>query len=225
MSLTQPKIIAEIHRAYLLAGADILETNTFNSTASSQDDYQLGELAHELNLAAARVARQVADEISATTPDQPRFVAGVIGPTGKSASISRRVEDPGHRDITFDQLVADYTNSLDGLIQGGIDLVLIETAFDTLNAKAAVFATRRYFTDHDIELPLMISGTLPDESGPHAFRANPRGILEFLAPCQTHVSIGLNCALGAGKLRPHIEELSRCADTRSLRPPQCRPAE
>jgi 5-methyltetrahydrofolate--homocysteine methyltransferase len=213
LSLTQPDIIADIHRAYLHAGADILETNTFNSTASSQGDYQLGELAHEFNLAAARIARQVADEISATTPDRPRFVAGVIGPTGKSASISRRVEDPGHRDITFDQLVADYTNSLDGLVQGGVDLVLIETAFDTLNAKAAVFAIRRYFADHDIELPLMISGTLPDESGRTLSGQTPEAFWNSLRHARP-VSIGLNCALGGDKLRPHIEELSRCADTR-----------
>jgi 5-methyltetrahydrofolate--homocysteine methyltransferase len=212
LSLTQPTIIAEIHRAYLLAGADIIETNTFNSTASSQEDYQLAELAHELNLAAARIARQVADEISATTPDKPRFVAGVIGPTGKSASISRRVEDPGHRDITFDQLVSDYSNSLDGLVKGGIDLVLIETAFDTLNAKAAVFATRQYFTDHDIELPLMISGTLPDESGRTLSGQTPEAFWNSLRHAKP-ISIGLNCALGADKLRPHIEELARCADT------------
>lgn len=212
LSLTQPGIIADIHRAYLLAGADILETNTFNSTASSQDDYQLGELAHELNLEAARIARRVADEISATTPDKPRFVAGVIGPTGKSASISRRVEDPGHRDISFDQLVSDYSNSLDGLVKGGIDLVLIETAFDSLNAKAAVFATRQYFADHDIELPLMISGTLPDESGRTLSGQTPEAFWNSLRHAKP-MSIGLNCALGADKLRPHIEELARCADT------------
>ncbi len=212
LTLTQPQIIADIHRAYLDAGADIIETNTFNSTRSSQEDYELSELAHELNLVAAQIARRVADEVSVSTPDQPRFVAGVIGPTGKSASISRRVEDPGHRDITFDQLVEDYSNSLDGLVKGGIDLVLIETAFDTLNAKAAVFATRRYFSEHAIELPLLISGTLPDESGRTLSGQTPEAFWNSLRHSRP-TSIGLNCALGADKLRPYIEELSRCADT------------
>lgn len=212
LSLTQPDIIVNIHRDYLLAGADIIETNTFNSTASSQEDYDLSELAHELNEQAARLARRAADEVTAETPDKPRFVAGVLGPTGKSASISRRVEDPGHRDISFDDLVADYSNSLDGLVKGGIDIVMIETAFDTLNAKAAVFATRRYFAKHGIELPLMISGTLPDESGRTLSGQTPEAFWNSLRHAKP-VSIGLNCALGADKLRPHIEELSRCADT------------
>jgi 5-methyltetrahydrofolate--homocysteine methyltransferase len=212
LTLTQPQIIADIHRAYLDAGADIIETNTFNSTRSSQEDYALSELAHELNYAAARIARQVVDEVNATTPDKPRFVAGVIGPTGKSASISRRVEDPGFRDITFDQLVEDYTNSLDGLISGGADLILVETAFDTLNAKAAVFAVRRYFKEHNIDLPLMISGTLPDESGRTLSGQTPEAFWNSLRHSRPD-SIGLNCALGADKLRPYIEELSRCADT------------
>ncbi len=212
LSLTQPQLIADIHRAYLQAGADIIETNTFNSTRSSQEDYELGELAHELNAAAARIARGVADEVTAANPEKPRFVAGVIGPTGKSASISRRVEDPGHRDITFDELVEDYSNSLDGLIQGGVDLVMIETAFDTLNAKAAVFATRRYFSEHGLDLPLMISGTLPDESGRTLSGQTPEAFWNSLRHSRP-ISIGLNCALGADKLRPHIEELARCADT------------
>ncbi len=212
LSLTQPQLIADIHRAYLEAGADIIETNTFNSTRSSQEDYELSELAHELNLAAARIARQVADEATAANPEKPRFVAGVIGPTGKSASISRRVEDPGHRDITFDQLVEDYSNSLSGLIEGGVDLVMIETAFDTLNAKAAVFACRRYFSEHGLELPLMISGTLPDESGRTLSGQTPEAFWNSLRHSRP-TSIGLNCALGADKLRPHIEELARCADT------------
>jgi 5-methyltetrahydrofolate--homocysteine methyltransferase len=212
LSITQPDVISAIHRAYLDAGADILETNTFNATAASQGDYDLSELARELNVSSARLARQVADEVTALTPEKPRFVAGVIGPTGKSASISRRVEDPGHRDITFDELVADYTQSLDGLIEGGIDIVLIETAFDTLNAKAAAFATRRYFAEHDIELPIMISGTLPDESGRTLSGQTPEAFWNSLRHSKP-ISIGLNCALGADKLRPHIEELSRCADT------------
>ncbi len=212
LSLTRPDVIADIHRSFLLAGADIIETNTFNSTVASQEDYDLGKLAYELNETSARIAREVVDEFGATNPERPRFVAGVIGPTGKSASISRRVEDPGHRDITFDQLVEDYTNSLHGLVCGGIDIVLIETAFDTLNAKAAVFATRRYFADHDIDLPLMISGTLPDESGRTLSGQTPEAFWNSLRHARP-VSIGLNCALGADKLRPHIEELSRCADT------------
>ena len=212
LSLTRPDVISAIHRAYLDAGADILETNTFNATAASQEDYDLSDLSRELNVASARLARQVADEVSALTPDRPRFVAGVIGPTGKSASISRRVEDPGHRDVTFDELVSDYTRSLDGLIEGGIDIVLIETAFDTLNAKAAAFATRQYFRDHDIELPLMISGTLPDESGRTLSGQTPEAFWNSLRHSKP-ISIGLNCALGADKLRPHIAELARCADT------------
>ena len=165
LSLTQPAIIKQIHLDYLLAGADIVETNTFNSTRSSQSDYHLEDLAYELNLEAAKLARAAVDEITATTPDKPRFVAGVLGPTSKTASLSPKVSDPGFRNISFDELVADYSNSTNALIAGGVDIIMIETAFDTLNAKAAIFAISECFEATGRTLPIMISGTITDASG------------------------------------------------------------
>ena len=163
LSLTRPDAIAEIHRSFADAGAHLLSTNTFNSTTISQADYDTQHLARELNVAGARIARQVADEVS--TPEDPRFVVGVLGPTSKTCSLSPDVNDPARRDITFDELVVAYTEALDGLIEGGADLIMIETIFDTLNAKAAIYAVMAYRDEHDLDIPLMISGTITDLSG------------------------------------------------------------
>ena len=205
LSLTQPKIIKQIHLSYLHAGADIVETNTFNSTRSSQSDYHLEDLAYELNLEAAKLARAAADEITKTTPDRPRFVAGVLGPTSKTASLSPKVSDPGFRNIGFDELVADYINSTSALIEGGADIIMIETAFDTLNAKAAVFAVSEFFEANGMTLPIMISGTITDASGRTLSGQTVAAFCNSVAHAQP-LSIGFNCALGAEQLRPHIEE-------------------
>src|SRR5690554_1538545 len=153
--LTQPNLIRDIHIAYLEAGADIIETNTFNATRIAMADYEMEALTREINVAAARLAREAADSVTASTPDQPRYVAGVLGPTNRTASISPDVNDPGYRNVTFDELVEAYTESIDGLIEGGVDLLLIETIFDTLNAKAAIFAIEHYFEQHGLRLPVM----------------------------------------------------------------------
>ncbi len=211
LCLTQPDIIAKIHRAYLSAGADIIETNTFNSTAVSQSDYQLEELVFELNFAAARLAREIADEFSAKDPEKPRFVAGVLGPTSRTCSISPDVNDPGARNITFDALVQDYTVAIDGLVKGGADILLIETIFDTLNAKAAIFSIFEYFERNDCELPIMISGTITDASGRTLSGQTTEAFYNSLAHAKP-IAIGLNCALGAAELRPYLQELSRVAN-------------
>lgn len=211
LCLTQPQIISEIHEAYLVAGADIVETNTFNSTAVSQADYNLEELVFELNYAAARLARQAADKFSEHTPEKPRFVAGVLGPTSRTCSISPDVNDPSVRNITFDQLVADYKVAVDGLVKGGSDIILIETVFDTLNAKAAVFAIFDYFENNACELPIMISGTITDASGRTLSGQTTEAFYNSLAHAKP-LAIGLNCALGAAELRPYIKELSRISD-------------
>ncbi|GJM13121.1 MAG: methionine synthase [Pseudohongiella sp.] len=205
LSLTQPEIIKQIHIAYLTAGADIIETNTFNSTRSSQADYHMEDLAYELNLEAARLARAACDEVTATTPDRPRFVAGVLGPTSKTASISPKVNDPGFRNISFDELVADYANSTNALIEGGADIIMIETAFDTLNAKAAIFAVGECFESQGVTLPIMISGTITDASGRTLSGQTVAAFCNSVAHANP-LSIGFNCALGAEQLRPHIEE-------------------
>ena len=158
LSLTQPQIISDIHTAYLDAGADIIETNTFNSTAISMADYAMEPLVYELNLAAAQLARAAADEFAAKTPDKPRFVAGVLGPTNRTASISPDVNDPAYRNVTFDELVEAYAEAIRGLVDGGVDILMVETIFDTLNAKAALFAIDAYFENEDDRLPIMISG-------------------------------------------------------------------
>lgn len=211
LSLTQPDIVKEIHRAYLDVGVDIIETNTFNSTAVSQADYNLQSIVHELNYQAAALARETADEYSRKTPDKPRFVAGVLGPTSRTCSISPDVNDPGARNITFDELACDYREALDGLVKGGVDIILIETIFDTLNAKAAVFAVRKYFDEEHIELPIMISGTITDASGRTLSGQTTEAFYNSLAHANP-ISIGLNCALGAKELRPYISELSRIAN-------------
>ena len=211
LSLTRPDVIARIHRLYLEAGADIIETNTFNSTAVAQDDYSLGHLAPELNLAAARIARQVADELTAETPDKPRFVAGVLGPTPKTASISPDVNDPGARSITFDQLRADYVEATRALIAGGVDLLLIETIFDTLNAKAAIFAVREVLEELGSELPLMISVTFPDISGRVLSGQNPEAFWNAVAHARPLI-VGSNCGRRFQEIRPFLEDLSNATD-------------
>jgi 5-methyltetrahydrofolate--homocysteine methyltransferase len=211
--LTQPQIIAGIHEEYLKAGADILETNTFNAQRISMADYGMEELSYEINVAAAKIARAAADKWTKKTPDKPRFVAGAVGPTNRTASISPKVSDPGFRNVDFDELREAYKEQIRGLIDGGADIILIETIFDTLNAKAAGFATLEVFDEKGVELPVMISGTITDLSGrtlsgqtPEAFWYSMRHLRPF--------SIGLNCALGAETMRPYLAELAVHADAR-----------
>jgi 5-methyltetrahydrofolate--homocysteine methyltransferase len=210
LCLTKPEIIRNIHTAYLEAGADIIETNTFSSTVIAQADYQLQSLAYELNVAAAKCARQAVDGFR-KSGDSPRFVAGAIGPLNKTLSLSPDVNNPGYRAVTFDQVVDAYYEQVRGLVDGGVDLLLIETIFDTLNAKAAIYAIKKYFRDtKQKELPIMISGTITDASG----RTLSGQTLEAFYTSVMHarpVSIGLNCALGAAEMRSHIEELSQIA--------------
>ncbi|MEJ2344829.1 MAG: homocysteine S-methyltransferase family protein, partial [Gammaproteobacteria bacterium] len=213
LSLTQPTIIRDIHTAYLDAGADIVETNTFNSTSISQADYGMEELVYELNQAGARLAREAADAMSAATPDKPRFVAGVLGPTNRTASISPDVNRPGYRAIHFDDLVASYTEAARGLLDGGVDLILIETIFDTLNAKAAVFALETLFEERGARTPVMISGTITDASGRTLSGQTVEAFYNSLRHSRP-ISFGFNCALGAKELRQHIEELSGFAECR-----------
>jgi 5-methyltetrahydrofolate--homocysteine methyltransferase len=206
--LTQPHVVGGIHREYLEAGADILETCTFNSNAVSMADYQMQHLVYELNVAGAKLARGLCDEFS--TPDKPRFVAGVLGPTGRTASISPDVNDPGARNVTFDELVESYAEALRGLLDGGADILMVETIFDTLNAKAALFAIERHFEQHNVRVPIMISGTITDASG----RTLSGQTTEAFCNSLLHVkplSIGLNCALGAELMRPYVEEMSNVA--------------
>lgn len=210
LSITQPQIIGEIHRAYLEAGADIIETNTFNGTRISQSDYGLEALVYEMNVSAARIAREAADAFSLLTPDKPRFVAGAIGPTNKTASMSPDVSDPGYRNISFDVLFDNYYEQAKALMEGGADILLVETIFDTLNAKAALFAINKLMEDRAEKIPLMVSGTIADASG----RTLSGQTLEAFFNSVSHIdllSVGLNCSLGAEQIRPHLEELSRIA--------------
>ncbi|HID81818.1 MAG TPA: methionine synthase, partial [Thiotrichales bacterium] len=207
--LTQPQIIEEIHGEYLSAGADIIETNSFNATRTSMADYQMEELAYEINVAAAQVARKAADQFSSA--EKPRFVAGVLGPTSRTCSISPDVNDPGYRNVTFMGLAEDYMQSVRGLIEGGADLLLIETVFDTLNAKAAVFACQQVFEEDGIELPIMISGTITDASGRTLSGQTTESFYNSLRHANP-ISIGLNCALGPDALRQYVEELSRVSE-------------
>lgn len=210
LNLTQPQIIREIHEAYLEAGADIIETNTFNSTRISMADYGMEEFVAEINIAAVTIARAAADAFSARTPDRPRFVAGAIGPTNKMASMSPKVSDPGYRNITFDQLRQNYYEQAKALIESGADILLVETIFDTLNAKAAMFAIDTLAGERDERIPVMISGTIADASG----RTLSGQTLEAFFNAVSHIellSVGLNCSLGAEQIRPHLEELSRIA--------------
>lgn len=208
LSLTRPDIIRGIHESYLAAGADLVETNTFGATRIAQDDYRMPELAREMNLVSARLARQACDRFS--TPEHPRYVAGALGPTPKTASISPDVNDPGARNVTFEALRVSYLEQIEALFEGGADVLLIETIFDTLNAKAALFAADQFFEMHGVRLPVIISGTVTDASGRilsgqtvSAFWASVRHI-EPLA-------VGLNCALGAALMRPYIQELAKVA--------------
>jgi 5-methyltetrahydrofolate--homocysteine methyltransferase len=211
--LTQPGMIREIHGEYLAAGADIIETNTFNAQVISMADYGMEELAYEMNVEAAKIARQAADKWMLKTPDKPRFVAGAVGPTNRTASISPKVNDPGFRNVDFDELRAAYKEQVLGLIEGGADIILIETIFDTLNAKAAGFATLEAFEEKGVRLPIMLSGTITDRSGrtlsgqtAEAFWYSLRHLKPF--------SVGLNCALGAELMRPYLADLSHIADVR-----------
>ncbi len=210
--LTQPTIIREIHAAYLEAGADILETNTFNSTTVSMRDYGMECLVPELNREAARLARSVADEFTARDPAKPRFVAGVLGPTSRTASLSPDVNNPGFRNIHFDELVAAYTEAAQALVEGGVDILLVETIFDTLNAKAALFAIQQWFDQSGFRLPVMISGTITDASGRTLSGQTTEAFWNSLSHIRP-LSFGLNCALGATQLRPYVAELARIADT------------
>jgi 5-methyltetrahydrofolate--homocysteine methyltransferase len=210
--LTQPDNIAEIHKGYLKAGADIISTNTFNAQRISLADYGMEGLAHEINVAAARLAREAADAQMRATPQRPRLVAGALGPTNRTASISPDVNNPGFRNITFDELSEAYAEQARGLIEGGADLLLIETVFDTLNAKAAGFAVHQVFDEMGLELPLIVSGTITDRSGrtlsgqtPEAFYFSVRHLEPF--------AVGLNCALGAELMRPYIAEIAAVAET------------
>jgi len=212
LSITLPEIIRAIHNAFLDAGADVIETNTFNSNAPSMADYGMESLVAELNTTAARLARECADACAAKT-GRTRWVAGALGPTNRTASISPDVNDPGFRNISFDKLADTYAVATGALIEGGVDILLIETIFDTLNAKAAIMGVKRAFRSAGVELPVMISGTITDASGrtlsgqtTEAFWNSVRHVKPFM--------IGLNCALGASELRPYVAELSRVADTR-----------
>ncbi|WP_016957328.1 methionine synthase [Catenovulum agarivorans] len=211
LSLTQPELIAEIHAEYLAAGADIIETNTFNATTHSMADYDMQSLAREINYESAKLAKKVADEFTAKNPEKPRFVAGVLGPTSKTASISPDVNDPGFRNISFDQLVEAYVESTEALMEGGADFILIETIFDTLNAKAAGFAVLRAFENKGYRLPIMISGTITDASGRTLSGQTTEGFYNSLRHLNP-MSIGLNCALGPAELRQYVEELARVSD-------------
>ena len=217
LSLSRPDIIKAIHQEYLEAGADIIETNTFSATTVAQEDYALPHLAYRINLESAQLAREVADEFTAKEPSKPRFVAGAIGPTNRTASISPDVNDPGFRAITFDQLAEAYAEQVRGLLDGGSDIILIETIFDTLNAKAALYAVQEVYEDRGIPLdpkeggiPIMISGTITDASG----RTLSGQTTEAFLISVSHVpllSVGLNCALGAKELRPYLKVLSQNA--------------
>ncbi len=210
LTLSKPDVIAGIHRDYLDAGADIIETNTFNANSISMADYGMEELSYELNFESAKLARELADEFS--TDDKPRFVAGIVGPTNRTLSISPDVNDPSKRNITFDELVVSYTEAVDGLIKGGIDIVLIETIFDTLNAKAAIYAVKTYFEENNVVLPIMISGTITDASGRTLTGQTTEAFWNSIRHAEP-ISVGLNCALGAKDLRQYIAELSRIANT------------
>ena len=211
LSLTKPEIVEAIHRAYLEAGADIIETNTFNGTRISQSDYHLEDFAYEINIESAKIAKKVAQEFTAKNPNKPRFVAGAIGPTNKTASISPDVNNPGFRAITFDELVGNYYEQASGLMDGGADILLVETVFDTLNCKAALFAIQNLKEERNSDIPVMVSGTITDASGRTLSGQTAEAFYISIAHANLF-SVGLNCALGAKELRPHLEDLSQIAD-------------
>lgn len=210
--LSQPDIICGVHEAYLEAGADFVETNTFNATRISQSDYHLEHLVPELNREGARLARQACDAMTARTPDRPRFVIGVLGPTSRTASISPDVNDPGYRNVSFEELSDNYTEAARALIEGGADTIMVETIFDTLNAKAALFALSRLFDELGARVPVMISGTITDRSGRTLSGQTAEAFYYSVAHIRP-LSVGLNCALGASDLRPHVQMLSNIAES------------
>jgi len=210
LSITQPHIIKDIHRQYFEVGADIAETNTFSGTRIAQADYHLEHVIYDLNYQSAKIAREVADEVSKLTPDKPRFVAGAMGPTNKTASLSPDVNNPGYRAITFDELKEAYKEQAKALMDGGVDLLLVETVFDTLNAKIALFAIQELFEETGKEIPIMVSGTITDASG----RTLSGQTTEAFLISVSHIpllSVGLNCALGAAQLRPYLQTLNERA--------------
>ncbi len=208
LSITRPDVVRDIHEGYLAAGADMIETNTFGATTVAQEDYKMADLAREMNLRSAQLARAACDKFS--TPDKPRFVAGTLGPTPKTASISPDVNDPGARNITFEQLRQSYYEQTEALIEGGADVILVETIFDTLNAKAALFAIEEVFEKLHVRLPLMISGTVTDASGRILSGQTVTAFWHSVRHAQP-LAVGLNCALGAALMRPYIQELAKAA--------------
>ncbi len=211
LSLTQPKAIKEIHAKYFEAGADIAETNTFSGTTIAMEDYGMQDLVYELNYESAKIAREVADEFTAKNPEKPRFVAGSIGPTNRTASMSPDVNDPGYRAVTFDDLRIAYKQQVEALLDGGSDLLLVETIFDTLNAKAALFAIEEVKDQRGVDVPIMVSGTITDASG----RTLSGQTAEAFLVSVSHIpmlSVGFNCALGANQLTPHLEVLANKAE-------------
>ena len=211
LTLTQPQIIRGVHDAYLEAGADLIETNTFNSTRISQADYKLQHLAQELNREGAKLARAACDAMAAKTPEKPRFVIGVLGPTSRTASLSPDVNDPGFRNVTFEELAENYTESANGLIDGGADVIMVETIFDTLNAKAALFALSELFHQRGARVPVMISGTITDRSG-RTLSGQTAEAFYYSVRHARPLSVGFNCALGAEDLRPHVQTLANLAE-------------
>lgn len=207
LSLTQPEAIEEIHRKYLLAGADIIETNTFSGTTIAMADYHMEDLVYELNYESAKIAKKVCDEFTAQNPDKPRFVAGSIGPTNRTASLSPDVNDPGYRAITFDELRVAYKQQAEALLDGGSDILLVETIFDTLNAKAALFAIDEIREERNIKIPIMVSGTITDASGRTLSGQTADAFLISVSHMDL-ISVGFNCALGAKQLTPYLEILS-----------------
>ncbi|MBB1604034.1 homocysteine S-methyltransferase family protein [Variovorax sp. UMC13] len=209
LSLTRPDVISDIHEGYLAAGADLIETNTFGATTIAQEDYKMAHLAREMNLESAKLARAACDKFS--TPDKPRFVAGALGPTPKTASISPDVNDPGARNVDFESLRAAYYEQTEALVEGGADVILVETIFDTLNAKAALFAVDEYFDNSGHRLPLLISGTVTDASGRILSGQTVTAFWHSVRHARP-LAVGLNCALGAALMRPYIQELARVAE-------------
>ena len=207
LSITQPEAVKEVHRKYFAAGADIVETNTFSGTTIAMADYQMEELVYELNYESARIAKEVADEFTAKEPHKPRFVAGSIGPTNRTASMSPDVNDPGYRAVTFEELRIAYKQQVEALIDGGSDILLVETVFDTLNAKAALFAIEEVKAERNIEVPIMVSGTITDASGRTLSGQTAEAFLISISHIPL-LSIGFNCALGANLLQPHLEAIA-----------------
>lgn len=208
LSLTRPEIIEDIHRQYFEAGADIAETNTFSGTWIAQADYNLEKYVYDINFQSAKIAKKVADEITAKNPDKPRFVAGSIGPTNRTASISPDVNDPGFRAISFDDLVGAYKDQVNALMDGGVDILLVETVFDTLNAKSALFAIDEVYEERGVKLPIMVSGTITDQSGRTLTGQTTEAFLISISHMPL-LSVGLNCALGASMMRPYLQILDQ----------------